>query len=310
VPPHYVTFAALSVSLLVRPALAQAPASADLWRLAAATLAAPAVLETGPVAAFWNPAAGWDKVRLRAGAEILQTPDILGVGAYVVGASYRLSGFTAQALVGRTTVGDLVRTTTSPASEPGGIPVYEQLAGLGAAVGRGPWSAGVLLRAHESRFDAERSNGLTLDAGVRAAWSRLTVAGATHFFPLDVSDRDVTDFYGGAGYRFLRFQFMGSPGELMLQYGVSVRRRRAGERSGAAGGMLADHVASAGVSLERHVRFDVAMARETGYLDSAWRPSLGVELRLGRYEIAVSRASGLSGIGASYRVGLDVDLMR
>jgi hypothetical protein len=305
------SWASLSLALAPVPAAAQAPASADLWRLATATLAGPAALETGPGGAFWNPAATWDGARLRAGAHILQTPDILGVGAYLVGASYRLSDVAAQVLVGRTEVGDLVRTTTSPASDPGGIPVYEQLAGLGAAMHRGPLSAGVLLRAHEARFDTERSRGLTLDAGFRAQWPGLVIAGATHFFPLDLTGRDVTDFYAGAACRPLRLRVAGAPAEVLVRYGLSLRRPApASPAATAARRALAEHALGAGLVLDRHFRLDGVVVRETGFLESSWRPSVGIELTVGRYTLSVSRSNGLSGIGASYRVGLDVDVVQ
>ncbi len=305
------SLACSSLALRPFPAAAQAPASADLWRLATAALAGPAALETGPGGAFWNPAAAWDGARLRAGAQILQTPDILGVGAYVVGASYRLSSAVAQVLVGRTEVGDLVRTTTSPASDPGGIPVYEQLAGVGAAARRGPLSAGVLLRAHEARFDTERSRGLTLDAGFRAQWPGLVIAAATHFFPLDLTGRDVTDFYAGGAYRPLQLRVAGTPAELLVRYGLSLRGPPATSKVAAPGrGVLAEHTLGAGLVLDRHFRLDGAVAREVGFLEASWRPSVGIGLTLGRYQIAVSRSSGLSGIGASYRIGLDVDVVR
>lgn len=297
----------LVLSVLAGRATAQAPASADMWRLSAATLARPAALEGGASGAFWNAAAAWDRSRVRVGAQVLQTPDLLGVTGLVAGASYRWSdGLAAQLLVARTDVGGLVRTTTSPTSDLGSIPVYEQLVGLGAAFRRGAVTGGALLRGHNARFDSDRDNGVTLDLGLKVAVSRLSLAAATHFFPLDISSRDLTDFYAAAEGQPASPSVWGTPGRLFLRYGVSLRR-----------GSGVEHGWGAGLELDERFRLDAAVVRETGYVvgetgyaDASWRPTVGVQLRVGRYAIAAARSSGLGGIGASYRIGLDVDVLR
>lgn len=291
---------ALILSGLAGTAAAQAPASADIWRLSAATLPGPAALEGGASGAFWNPAAAWSQSRFRVGAQVLQTPDVLGVTGLVGGATYRVSPeLAAQLLVARTDVGDLVRTTTSPTSDLGNIPVYEQLVGVGAALKRGVATGGALLRAHNARFDTERDNGVTLDVGVQVALPRFSLAAATHFFPLDVSSRDVTDFYAAAEGQPASPSVWGTPGRLFLRYGVSVRR-----------GGGTEHGLGAGLELDQRFRLDATVVHETGYADASWRPAMGVQLRVGRYAIAAARSSGLGGIGASYRIGLDVDVLR
>jgi len=285
---------------LAGAAAAQAPASADIWRLSAATLAGPAALEAGASGAFWNPAAAWASPRVRFGAQLLQTPDILGVTGLVVGATYRWSDALAgQLIVGRTQVGDLVRTTTSPTSDLGTVPVYEQMVGVGAALRRGAITGGALLRAHNARFDADRDNGVTLDLGLRIALSRLSLAAATHFFPLDLGTREVTDYYAGVEAEPASPSVWGTPGRLFLRYGVSARRDSGTEHGG-----------GAGLALDERFRLDVAVVRETGYVGASWRPTVGIQLQVGRYTIAAARSSGLGGVGASYRIGLDVDALR
>lgn len=291
---------ALILSGLGATATAQAPASADIWRMSAATLAGPAALEGGASGAFWNPAAAWGQSRIRLGAQVLQTPDVLGVTGLVGGATYQVSDrVAAQVLVARTDVGDLVRTTTSPTSDLGSIPVYEQMVGVGAAFRRGAATGGALLRGHNARFDTERDNGVTLDLGFKVAVPRLSLAAATHFFPLDVSSRDVTDFYAAAEGQAASPRVWGTPGRVFLRYGASLRR-----------GSGVEHGAGAGLELAERFRVDASVVRETGYADASWRPAIGVQLRVGRYSIAAARSSGLGGIGASYRIGLDVDVLR
>jgi hypothetical protein len=292
----------------------QAPASADLWRLSAASLAGPAALEAGATAAFWNPAAAWNDARAAAGAQVLETPDVLGVSGLVVGLGYRVSrGLAAQLLVARTQVNDLVRTTTSPSSDLGDIPVYEQLVGVGAALRRGGLTGGGMLRLHNARFDAARDNGVTLDLGARATLRGCSVAAATHFFPVDVSSRDVTDFYAGAECHPLSPGIWGAQGRVFLRYGVSARRGCAECGAGPGGAMRStalEHTAGVGLELDQHFRVDVAVAREVGYAEADWRPVLGVWFNVGRYVVSAARASGLGGLGATYRIGLDVDVLR
>jgi hypothetical protein len=295
-------------------ARAQAPASADLWRLSAASLAGPAALEAGATAAFWNPAAAWNGARAAAGAQVLETPDVLGVGGLIVGLGYRLSGGLAtQLLVARTDVGDLIRTTTSPSTDLGDIPVYEQMVGVGLALRRGAVTGGGMLRVHNARFDTERDDGLTLDVGARATLGGCAVAAATHFFPVDVSSRDVTDFYAGAECHPLSPGIWGAQGRVFLRYGVSARRGCAECGAGPGGAMRStalEHTAGVGLELDQHFRVDVAVAREVGYAEADWRPVLGVWFNVGRYVVSAARASGLGGLGATYRIGLDVDVLR
>jgi hypothetical protein len=293
---------------------AQAPASADLWRLSAASLTSPAALEAGATAAFWNPAAAWNGARAAAGAQVLETPDVLGVGGLIIGLGYRLSpGLAAQMLVARTSVNDLVRTTTSPNSDPGDIPVYEQLVGVGLALRRGAATGGAMLRFHNARFDTERDNGLTLDLGARATLWRCSVAAATHFFPVDISSRDLTDFYAGGECQPLSPGIWGARGRVFLRYGVSARRGCAECGVGSGGstrGTALEHLAGVGLELDQRFRVDAAVAREVGYAEADWRPVLGVWFTVGRYAVSAARASGLGGLGATYRIGLDVDVLR
>jgi hypothetical protein len=287
-----------STSFLVLPLSAQAPQSADLWRLSAASLAQPAALEAGATAAFWNPAAAGSEVPLRAGIQVLQTPEVLSISGLLAGVNYQLSPTLAtQLLVGRIGASNLIRTTTSPASEPGGIPYYEEVLGLGAAVHRGALSAGALFAGHDARVDADRSAGLTLDAGVRLSLPRLVLAAATHFFPVNGTDRRVTDYYAGIECQLVTLPVWGAPGRILLRYGLST-----GERTGP------EHGGGVGLALADRFRLDANLVRENGYADAAWRPTVGVHFRAGRYSIAAARATGLNGIGASYRVGLDVDV--
>jgi hypothetical protein len=277
----------------------QAPGAAGLWDVAGTTLTQSPALETGPTGTFWNPTAILGGEGLRLGVQTVQTPDVLGMTALLAGISRRIGRHLGVGMVfGRVQVGDLVRTTTSPLSEEGDIPVYEQLAGLAfGAEFRGVRTAAVL-RAHDARFDMVRTSGLTFDVGASAQpHTRLRIAATSQFVAADFSNRRTERYYAGAEYRALRFPAWGTPATLSLRYGVTLRDRRELE-----------HNMGLGLGLGFGVTVDSAFQYERAFGDNAWRFVLGVGIRAGRYSVIAARGGGIEGIGANYRIGLDVDL--
>lgn len=234
---------ALAALLAARLSWAQAPASADLWRLAATSLPGPAALETGTTGAFWNPSAAADRERgLTVGLQMIETPDIIGVSGLLAAVTYALGSSTGVlVMVGRTDVSDLVRTTTSATSEQGEIPVYEQHAAVGGVIRIGSLRVGALARAHDARFDADRNNGITADLGVR--WTPiapLTLAAATHFFPVNLTSRETTDYYAGVEYLIRSLRILDTPSWVLARYGVSHREGNGFEQGLGLGLALAD----------------------------------------------------------------------
>src|SRR5262245_36187801 len=112
--------------LLAVPAVAeQAPPITDLWRVGATTLARPAALETGPAALFWNPAAPQNRAGLAAGIQVVETPDVVGLSGLFAGVTREVRrNVMLGLLLSRIEIRDLVRTTSSPISQEGEIPVY------------------------------------------------------------------------------------------------------------------------------------------------------------------------------------------
>lgn len=290
----------LLVALLDGPASAQVPQSADLWRVAAAVLPQPPALQAGPTASIWNPAAA-DHGRLSSGVQVIQTSDVLELSGVLVGVTRQAGAVHLGLVVGRMEVGDLIRTTTSPDSEEGSVPVYEQLAGFTARLGDGPVRIGGQVRVHDSRFDAARAQGVTADVGiVLTPVPRLRMAAATHFLPLDLSSRPSTDYYFGAEYELSSgLDLAGAQGTLIARYGGTYRTS----------GDL-EHAFGLGMLLDPHLALDAGVIGESAYGMRSWRPVVGVALRVGRYAIGVARSQGLNDVGATYRVGLDVELMR
>jgi hypothetical protein len=277
---------------------AQAPASADLWRVAATALAAPAPLTPGPTGLLWNPAA--PAPGSTVGLEIIQTDASVGLsGLSAAGQALVRRRVVLGLVVGRMQVRDLVRTTTSPNSEVGSIPVHEQF--IGGKVGvRGDWfEIATLLRYHDERFDALEETGFTLDWGAYAEpWSMVRFAVSTHFFPLDFSKQPTTDyFFAGEVEPLLGTLLRDSQWRVLARYGLTVRPA-----------FGPDHMISAGMRFNDQLSVDISMTRESGYASGAWRPAVSFSLRIGRYTIGAARGSGVNDVDGMYRVGMNVRL--
>lgn len=279
----------------------QAPDAAGLWDVTGTTLAQPAALETGPTGAFWNPTAILEGDGLRVGLQTVQTPDVLGLTALLAAISQRIGRQLGVGVVfARVQVGDLVRTTTSPVSQEGDIPVYEQLVGLALGTEFGGVRTAAMLRAHDARFDLVRASGLTLDLGVYARPNdRLRIAATSQFVPADFSNRRTERYYVGGEYRAVRFSAWGTPTSVSLRYGATLRDRRDLE-----------HSVGVGLGLGLGVTVDSGFQYEQAFGDDAWRFVLAVGLRAGRYSVIAARGGGIEGLGANYRIGLDVDLAK
>lgn len=293
----YFILAIVSTSL----AAEQAPQSASLWDLAATTLPGSSALETGAVAAFWNPAAVVGPGHTRVGAQGIETSDVVGLSGALVGVSQPIRPGLAIGLVfGRVQIRDLVRTTTSPSADPGDIPVYEQTGGLAAGWRVGPATVGATFRAHDSRFDAARDFGVTADVGIRLQPVRnLTLGAATRFHPANFNADTPARYSAGAEYRAVDGAIWGAPASVMARYGFLVRTD---------GGT--EHSVGTGVALANRLTIDAGYVRETSFESSDWRLVLALGIRAGRYDILAARGSGIRGIGANYRVGLDVNFSR
>ena len=278
------------------PVQAQAPASVDLWRVTGTTLTLPPPLATGATAIFWNPAAR--NAHSLAGLEVVQTSDILGLSGLLLGAIRQFgSRFGGGLILGRMKVRDLVRTTTSPNSVAGDIPVHDQLLGVRAAYRADRFSVGTLLRIHDSRFDVVSEGGVTLDLGFTLQpVDGLRVAGATHFLPVDLSSQPTTDYYLAVEYEPLSHEAQsGLRTRLLARYGLAHHAQGS-----------TDHMASAGLRVNEQFGLDLALTREAARGHVAWRPAVSLSLQVGRYTITAARGSGVNEVGGTFRVGLDV----
>lgn len=288
--------AVLALAFLPSVALAQAPSWADLWRIASSTLTGPAALERGVTGTFWNPAAAAERPGLSAGIAIVETPDIVGVGALLAGANQRLGHhLSVGALAGNISVNDLIRTTTSPSSVVGDIPVYSQFIGVQLAYHAGAFDVGGAARAHHAAFDADREGGITTDLGIRAhPLPMLTLAASTHFASPTLGTNPATDYFAGAELRFATVRIWGAPTHLTGRYGVAYRNP---------GGT--DQTFGLGVAFDQHLRVDGGLTRERAFGMGAWRFALALAFQTGHYTIAIARADGLNDLGATYRIGLE-----
>ncbi len=287
-------------TLCTAPAIGQAPESAGLWRIATGSLAVPPALQSGPLAPTWNPAAGLESQGLAAGLQIVHTSNVVGISGFVGGLTASVGQRAGLGFVlGRLDVRDLIRTTTSPHTAAGSIPVYTQYAGVGGQLSWETVNVGTLFRLNNERFDVIRETGATLDFGV--SWRpapRLQIAAATHFLPINFSKQETTDYYAGIDYLVIRSAHIGTvESQVAVRYGLTYRSYDALE-----------HSLSTGIFLGSYFGLNAALTREAAYGRHEWRPALSLFLRIGNYEVDFARSSGLNDLGATYRVGLSIAL--
>jgi hypothetical protein len=284
--------------LLPGAARAQAPAWADLWRVAEGTLVRPAALAEGPTGTFWNPAAVVSANGPAFGVDVYQTPDIVNVSSVLLAAGlglWRRAG--VGVLAGRADVGDLVRTSTSPIVDGPEIPVYAQFAGAVAGGRIGPFEGGATLLFHDARLDALGAGGVTLDVGIRLRPLRgLAIGAATHLGEPVATTGAASEYLAGIEYDFGIPPVIGLSSRLQLRYGFATRERAS-----------ADHVGSVGLLLAERLLIDAGVQWTGGYGIGSWQPVLGVAYQAGPFRVGIARGSGASDIGATYRITLGVN---
>jgi hypothetical protein len=294
--------AILAATLVAAPLQAQAPPAADLWRVTATTLSKPPAFEMGTTGIFWNPAPTADPTGFSLGLEMLRTSEIVGLSGLLAGAGYSLGERLQLGLLyGRMQVRGLVRTTTSPASTGSTIPVYEQLVGANVGARFGFLQAGLLLAYQDAQFDILDQHGFTLDAGIRVApHKRINLAASTHFFPIDLTRQETTDYYLGAEVvAGDSVPFVGTASRLVFRYGATYGGTR-----------FWDHMLATGITMDNTVRVEFAVTSEGGYTERVVRFGLGVGLYIGRYEIGLAAGSGSNDLGATFRVGIDAQILQ
>jgi hypothetical protein len=237
---------------------------------------------------------------LRLGFQSVQTPDALGLSGILAGTSQSVgTRFGVGLLYGRVQASDLARTTTSPVVEPGEIPVYAQFLGVQLAARFGPLTLAGTARGHDARFDLFRESGFTVDFGVTADVVRgLRLAASSQFVPADLSRQSAERLYAAVEYAPAPIAALGGT-HLTGRYGAALRDRRDVEHQVGIGALFGSRLA-----------VDLGAARERGAASAAWRFVLALSVRAGRYAVFAARGGGLRDVGASYRVGLDLDAVR
>jgi hypothetical protein len=277
---------------------AQASPGSDLWRLAAVTIPVPAVLSTGTVASFWNPAQA-PIAHGRVGLDLIQTPAALGATGVLAGIRLPAAGLGSLGLVyARMGLSDLVRTSDSPDPDGPSIPFYAQVLGLTWTRPLAGTAVGATLAYHDTRLDGTTSDRWSVDIGVsRTIGTRARVAFATRGFRRFGND-PAQDAGAAAEYRLWRGPVWGdTPGTLVARYGIAF---------GHPGGV--DHQLGAGLDIGTPVSLDVVVSREASYGNASWRGAAGIRVTVGRYRIAFARDGGVSDLGSTFRVGLEVAL--
>jgi len=289
---------AIAGLLLVPSTLAaQAPAWTDLWRVAEGTLVRPAALADGPTGAFWNPAAALSSRGPAFAVDAYQTPDVVNVSSVLLGATLGLGQAGLGILAGRASVGDLVRTSTSPIVDGAEIPVYAQFAGAVAGGRVGLLEGGASLLFHDARLDGLDEGGMTLDVGVRLRPVTGLVLGlATHLGEPLATTGAASEYLAGIEYDVRIAPVLGLGSRLQVRYGFTARERGS-----------PDHVGSLGLLLAERLLIDAGAQWAGGYGARAWQPLLGVAFQAGGFRVGIARGGGSSDIGATYRITLGVN---
>lgn len=288
--------AVLTVAGTPRSLTAQGdPVGAELWRVVGTTMAVPFALAQGTSAAFWNPAQ--TVVAPGIGGEVVQTPDAIsatGILAVVRTASGRLGSWGL--VYGQVDMGDITRTSLTPDPE-GTIPVYTRDVGVTWAKAFGSATLGATVGAHDSRLDQADLQHWTGDVGVTQRFGDvLTLAAATHFFYRFATSDASQDVYAGVEWRALHGPLWSGSGDasVRLRYGATL-----------AHGTGTDHAIGVGFDLGPPFAVDGMLVRESSFGNSVWRGVAGLRVMIGRYGISFARDAGVSGLGSSYRVGLE-----
>ncbi len=277
--------------------VSQQSAGSELWRLAAVTLPLPPSLATGAAAAFWNPAQEDSHVQI--GLDLVQTPAVVGATGLI--GSVRVPAWhlgTVGLIYARMGLGDLVRTTDSPDPDGQPIPFYTQIGGLTWSDDYGHTGVGATVAYHDTRFDRNRAERWSIDFGViQLIGDRARVALSTRGLTRLANDPG-QDVDLGAEYRVWRGILWGTTrGRLVARYGLEF---------GHPGGV--DHEFGAGFDIGTPVSLDVVLSREASYGNVAWRGAAGLRVTVGRYRVSFARDGGVSDLGSTFRVGLEVSL--
>ena len=292
------TLAALAASGAPRRALAQDAVGAELWRVVGTTVAVPFALAQGTPAAFWNPAQ--TVTGPAVGGDVVQTPQAIsatGLLAVVRTGAGRLGSWGL--VYGQVDIGDIARTSLTPDPE-GTVPVYTRDVGLTWALARGATTFGATVSAHDSRLDQADLQHWTGDLGVTQRLGNvLTLAAASHFFSRYRTSDPSQDFYAAVEWRAWQGPLWSGSGDaaIRVRYGVTL-----------AHGAGTDHAMGLGLDLGAPFAIDGLLVRESTFGNTAWRGVAGIRVRIGRYGLSFARDAGVSGLGSSYRVGLEARL--
>lgn len=291
-------FGLAGVLALGTPRVTQAqgdPVGAELWRVVGTTVAVPFALAQGTAAAFWNPAQTVSVAGV--GGDIVQTPEAIsatGILAVIRTGSGRLGSWGL--ILGQVDIGDITHTTFTPDPQ-GTIQVYTRDVGVTWAKAWGSTTVGATLGTHDSRLDQTDLQHWTGDVGVTQHFGDvLTLAAATHFFYRFATSDPSQDFYAGVEWRAAHGPLWTGSGEvaLRLRYGATL-----------AHGVGTDHAIGVGVDVGAPFAIDGMLVRERTFGNTAWRGVAGLRVHIGHYGIAFARDAGVSGLGSSYRVGLE-----
>ncbi len=282
-------------------AAGQQATGTTLWRVAATTLATPPALALGPAAAIWNPAQTEDSARLLLAVEAIQTPAAVDATGLITTVRFPAGSLGQFGLLyGHVGLSDITQTIDSPDPTGSVVPVYTFAVGVTWSRLVGGTSVGATVAFHETRLDVARADRWTMDVGASRAFGgdRLRLAAATHFFSSLKTNDPAQDVYAGIEGRVWSGTMGGGKNRVVVRgrYGISF-----------AHGFAADHQFGLGADFAKTLGVDFMMVREGSYDNTvSWRPAGALRISIGKYRVTLARDGGVSDLGSSYRVGVEM----
>ena len=293
------TFAIVSLSLIVAPLPAQPVPGRDLLRFPLGTMDRAPALGSALGDGLGNPAsvALLDSMTLHVGIAAVQTSSQQGVtlqlGAFVA----RLpEDFLVSASFARAAVSDLVRTETDPQSLGEDIPYATQLVSVGVAKRIGYLSGGASLRYRRGELDMNTQGELGADFGVLASG-----------LPLRDLSVGVASFLWRPGRSPDQFTAINIAGDVRLAGSSALRQLRAGYSSSAIVSGAREEFAFA------HARYGIwegraGLARDIVHGTQPWRTRLGITVHVAPYAVGIAREENGAGLDAIYQFTLSARL--
>jgi hypothetical protein len=257
------------------------------------TSAMPDALITGPVAAFWNPAAlSTDSYRLEGALMNLRTPQLVDLNAIAGAVSYRVEKSVLAAAYQHVGLGDITLTEDSPGDDgTQKLELGENQFAIAASHQLGSrTTVGAIARYARDNLDGSEAI-VGLGAGLVTQLS-LPLQPRLGGYALSESD----DVIWSAGLDLTLPVGLGEEYRAAMGYGVRSDIRLSSPI----------HQVAAQLEWAGRASASAGLQRTRDEASASWQPLMAASLRLYRYQLAIARESLRGDFGATWSFGLQV----